>query len=144
MKLAAPAYKLVQTMERAFPVVDPGVRPVGSKLVVQIRNAALKTEAGIELSNNDIETEFDNTQTAKVIAMGPLAFHNRETMAPWPEGAWCAVGDFVRVPKYGKETWRVAGPVVDGKETTVVFSMIDDLQVIGVVTADPLNFKAFL
>jgi co-chaperonin GroES (HSP10) len=130
----------VQTQAQAFPDGDPGVKPVGSRLIVQIRNSALKTEAGIELVNNTTETEFDNTQTARVVAVGPLAFCNRETMAPWPEGAWCKVGDYVRVPKYGRECWRRPGP----GGISITYSMIDDLQIVGVVTADPLDFQAFL
>lgn len=109
--------------------------------MVQIRNSALKTEMGIELVSNTTETEFDNTQTARVVAAGPLAFCNRETGEPWPEKAWCQVGDYVRIPKYGKETWRRPNPKGGAP---ITYSMIDDLQIIGVVTGDPLDFQAFL
>lgn len=134
------AFKLVQTREQAFPEVSPGVKPVGSRILVQLRNSALKTEAGIELVQNTTETEFDNTQTALLLAVGPCAFRNRETLEQWPEGDWAKPGSFIRVPKYGKEMWRRPGK--NGCNAT--FAMFDDLQIIGVLTIDPLEDKAFL
>lgn len=132
-------YKLMQTMEQAFPDVDPGVQPVGSRVLVQIKSAAAKTESGLLLTTDTVETEHDNTQTAKLIAVGPGAFRNRETLELWPEGEWAKPGDFVRVPKYGKEQWRRPGP--DG---SVAFAMFEDLQIVGIVTINPLDTQAFL
>lgn len=123
------------TVEEAFPQADAGIKPFGSRILIQIRNPKQKTKGGIILSSNDIETEQDNTQVAKVIDMGSLAFRNRNTMEQWPEGAWCKPGDFVRVPKYGGDRW---------KKDSVTFAIYNDLDIIGSVTGDPCEMKAFI
>ena len=126
--------------EDAFPIVDPGVQPFGSRVLLQIRRAKTKTKGGIILSGETRDTETWNTQVAKVIGMGPLAFHNRNTMEPWPEGAWVSVGDFVRAPKYGGDRWSVRNE--DGEE--ILFVIFNDLDLLGKITGDPLAMKAFL
>ena len=127
-------------VEDAFPPIDPGVQPFGSRVLCQIRRAKTKTKGGIILSGETRDTETWNTQVAKVIGMGPLAFHNRNTMEPWPEGAWVSVGDFVRAPKYGGDRWSVR--TEDGEE--ILFVIFNDLDLVGKITGDPLAMKAFL
>ena len=124
----------------AFPSIDPGVQPFGSRVLCQIRRAKTKTKGGVILPGETRDTETWNTQVAKVIAMGPLAFHNRNTMEPWPEGAWVSVGDFVRAPKYGGDRWSVR--TEDGEE--ILFVIFNDLDLVGKITGDPLAMKAFL
>lgn len=123
----------------AFPDIDPGVQPFGSRVLLQIRKAKSKTKGGIILAGETRDTETWNTQVAKVRAMGPLAFHNRNTMEPWPEGAWVSVGDYVRAPKYGGDRWSVR----DGEEE-ILFVIFNDLDLLGKITGDPLAMKAFL
>ena len=128
------------TIEEAFPTMEPGINPFGSRVLLQIRNPKQKTKGGIILSSNDIETEQDNTQVAKVISVGSLAFKNRNTMEQWPEGAWCQVGDYVRVPKYGGDRWKIDA----GDGVAVTFAIYNDLDIIGQVTTDPCKIKAFI
>ncbi len=86
----------------AFPSVDPGAKPLGGRILVQLRRTKKKaTSAGIILVEETKETEKWNNMVAKVVEIGPLAFKKRDTMEPWPEGSWCEVGDFLRVPKWG-------------------------------------------
>lgn len=132
---------MTQSLEEAFPSVDPGVVPAGSRVLVQIRTPKKKTKGGIILTSETRETELWNVQTAKVVALGSLAFKNRDTMADWIEGAWCKVGDFVRCPKYGGDRWSV--PTGDGSEEAL-FVVFNDLDIIGKVTGDPLSIKAFI
>ena len=127
-------------IEEAFPEADPGVKPFGSRVLVQIRNPMNKTAGGIILHSETQETEKWNTQSAKVIAMGPLAFKNRNTMEAWPEGDWCEPGQFVRVPKYGGERWEVKL----GDKGAALYVIFNDLDIIGLVTGDPLQMKAFI
>lgn len=128
------------SVDEAFPACDPGVSPFGSRVLVQIRTPKKKTAGGIVLVGETRETEHYNTQVAKVLALGSLAFKNRNTMESWPEGSWCAPGDFVRVPRYGGDRWTVKTP--DGDEAIVV--IFNDLDLVGKVTGDPLAIKAFL
>ena len=123
-----------EALALAFPEVDPGIKPLGSRVLVQIKTAAERSKGGIILSADDRSTEKWNTQVGKVVATGPLAFHNRNTGELWPEGAWANVGDFVRVAKYGGDRFEV------GEALFVVFN---DLDLIGVLTGDPLAHKAF-
>lgn len=124
----------------AFPDIDPGVQPFGSRVLLQIRRAKSKTKGGIILADETRDTEMWNTQVAKVRMIGPLAFHNRNTMEPWPEGAWVGVGDYVRAPKYGGDRWSVRD--TDGDE--VLFVIFNDLDLLGKITGNPLAMKAFL
>lgn len=129
-----------QTLDEAFPVVDPRARPLGARVLVQLRNPP-KHKGVIHLVEETKSAEKWNGQVAKVIAIGPLAFKKRDSMEPWPEGSWCEVGDFVRVPKWGGDRWEV--PFGDG-EDRALFMTLNDHEIISAVTGDPLTFLVFL
>ena len=131
---------MADLMDEAFPNVDPGVTPLGSRVLLQIRSVKKKTRGGIIIAAETSETEKWNTTVAKVIAVGPLAFRDRKTMDAWPEGAWVATGDYVRCPKNGGDRWEVDGP--DGDPC--LFLIVNDTELIGKVTGDPLAIKAFI
>ena len=129
----------------AFPSVDPGAKPLGGRILVQLRRTKKKaTSAGIILVEETKETEKWNNMVAKVIEIGPLAFRHRDTMQPWPEGAWCEVGDYLRVPKWGGDRWEVKVPGDDDLEDPALFMILNDHEVIAKVTGDPLAMRAFL
>ena len=129
----------------AFPSVDPGAKPLGGRILVQLRRTKKKaTSAGIILVEETKETEKWNNMVAKVISIGPLAFKNRDTMQSWPEGSWCSVGDYIRVPKWGGDRWEVKVPGDDDLEDPALFMILNDHEVIATVTGDPLAMKAFL
>lgn len=113
-----------QTLDEAFPEIDPGHEPLGSKVIVQVRIAKERTKNGIILPDEARETIQANTQVAKVVAIGPLAFQSKDGK-PWPEGRWFEVGDYVRCPKYGGDRWEV--PLKDGTGV-VLFYLFDHLQ----------------
>ena len=127
-------------LDDAFPKVDPGIKPFGSRVLVQVRRAKRKTKGGIILADEARDTEQWNTQVARVVAMGPLAFKKRDTLEPWPEGNWVEIGSFVRAPKYGGDRWGVT--YEDGEE--IIFVLVNDLDLLGLVTGAPLAMKAFL
>jgi co-chaperonin GroES (HSP10) len=129
-------------IDDAFPVIDTGIEPTGSRILVQIRRPKSVTAGGIILSNYSKEAEQDNTQVAKVIGVGPLSYHNRDTMQPWPEGAWCKEGDFVFVPRYAGGRWYVDLP--GKKDEKVEFVIFNDLDILGRVKGDPLAVKSRL
>jgi co-chaperonin GroES (HSP10) len=127
-------------IDEAFPPIDAGVKPFGSRVLCQIRLAKKKTRGGIILTGDTKDTETWNTQVARVVAVGDLAFKNRNSQEPWPEGSWAHPGDFVRVPKYGGDKWTVK--IDDDQE--VIFVILNDLDLIGAVTGDPLAMKSFV
>ena len=129
----------------AFPSVEPGAKPLGGRILVQLRRTKKKTTgAGILLVEETKETEKWNNMVAKVIAIGPLAFKHRDTMQAWPEGSWCDVGDYIRVPKWGGDRWEVKVPGDDDLEDPALFMILNDHEVIAKVTGDPLAMRAFV
>ena len=128
-------------MSFAFPDVDAGVKPYGSRVLVQIRRPKSVTSGGIVIPDEARETEKWNTQVAKVIMLGPVAFKNRDTQESWPEGDWCQPGTFVRCPKYGGDKWDVPVP---GSPDPALFVLFNDLDLLGEVTGNPLTIKAFI
>lgn len=127
-------------LAEAFPAAEAGIQPFGSRVLVQIRSPKQKTASGIILDTGTKDTEKWNTQVAKVITVGPLAFKNRTTMESWPEGSWCKEGDFVRVAKYGGDRWEVSLPSGE----SALFVIFNDLDIIGSVVGDPLLIRAFI
>ena len=132
-------------LREAFPAVDPGAQPLGARILVQLRRTKKTvTSAGIVLVQETKETEKWQNMVAKVIAIGPLAFKKRDTMEPWPEGSWCEVGDYLRVPKWGGDRWEVPVPGEDDTEDPALFMVLNDHEVIAKLTGDPLAMKAFI
>jgi len=127
-------------LNEAFPIAEPGIMPFGSRVLVQIRSPKTKTASGIILDNGSRDTEKWNTQVAKVVSLGPVAFKNRSTLDAWPEGNWCKPGDYVRVAKYGGDRWEVS---MDNGESAL-FVIFNDLDIIGAVQGDPLAIRAFI
>jgi co-chaperonin GroES (HSP10) len=144
MKMNEPVAADAAEMAWAFPSVDPGAKPLGGRILVQLRRTKKKaTSAGIILVEETKETEKWNNMVAKVIEVGPLAFKHRDTMVAWPEGAWCSAGDFIRVPKWGGDRWEVQVPG-EKDEDPALFMILNDHEIIAKVTGDPLLMKAFL
>jgi co-chaperonin GroES (HSP10) len=128
----------------AFPDVSAGQAPLGGRVIVQLRR--IKKSAGkIILVEETKENEKWNNMIGRVVAIGPLAYRNRDTMATWPEGSWAQIGDFVRVPRWGGDRWeRPVTGEENGDLSPVLFMTINDHEVIAKVTDDPLSFKAYV
>jgi co-chaperonin GroES (HSP10) len=145
MKMNEPEAFDEAEMKWAFPAVDPGAAPLGGRILVQLRRTKKKsTNSGIILVEETRQTEKWNGQIAKVVAIGPLAFKHRDTMQSWPEGSWCEVGDFIRVPKWGGDRWEVKIPDESDLEDPALFMILNDHEVIAKVTGDPSMFKAYI
>jgi len=142
MKMNEPVAGESADLQDAFPAVDPGAKPLGARILVQLRRTKKKTtSAGIILVEETREAEKWNNMVAKVIEIGPLAFKKRDTMEPWPEGSWCEVGDYLRVPKWGGDRWEVEVP---GQEEPALFMVLNDHEVIAKITGNPLTMKALV
>lgn len=129
------------TMGEAFPEVDPGIQPLGTRILVQIMRTTMKSKGGLILVEETRETEKWNIQVAKVIALGPLAYRNRGTQEAWPEGMWVQPGDFVRVPRWNGDRVEVA---VAGSEEPVMFVVFNDHDITAKYTADPLSVRTYI
>lgn len=145
MKMNEPEAFNQAELDWAFPVVEPGAKPLGGRILVQLRRTKKKaTSAGIILVEETKETEKWNNMVAKVLMIGPLAFKNRDTMEAWPEGSWVSVGEYIRVPKWGGDRWEVKVPGEDDMEDPALFMVLNDHEIIASVTGNPLAMKAFL
>jgi co-chaperonin GroES (HSP10) len=133
-----------QTLAEAFPEIDPLMAPYGARVLVQLRAVKERiTSFGLLIPEETKETEKWNTMIGKVLAVGPIAFKKRDTMEPWPEGVWCKVGDYVRVPKWGGDRWEVDFEE-GGVKGKALFTFFNDHEIIGKVTGDPRDIKAFI
>ena len=129
----------------AFPSVEPGAKPLGGRILVQLRRTKKKTTgSGIILVEETKEAEKWNNMVAKVVEVGPLAFKNRDTMQGWPEGSWCVAGDYIRVPKWGGDRWEVKVPGEDHLEDPALFMILNDHEIIAKVTCSPLEMRSFI
>jgi co-chaperonin GroES (HSP10) len=134
-------HEALQSLREAFPDVDPGIEPLGARVLIQLRRVAEKTASGIVLVSDTQETVKWNVQVARVVMLGPLAFRNRETAEPWKEGMWIKVGDYVRVPRWNGDRHEV--PVKDS-QVPVTFVIFNDHELIAKVTGDPLKQRAYI
>ena len=132
-----------EEMAWAFPDVNPGQRPFGGRVIVQLRR--IKKRSGmIIIVDETKENEKWNNMIGKVVALGPLAFKNRDTMQPWAEGSWAELGDFVRVPKWGGDRWERNVSNGEKDSEPVLFMTINDHELISSITDDPLSFKTYV
>jgi len=130
----------------AFPDVSPGIAPLGARVLVQLRRIQKDMKVGnlkLILTEEVKENEKWQNTIGRVVALGPLAFKNRDTMQPWAEGTWAQVGDYLRVPRWGGDRWERVVPGED-KEEPALFMILNDHEIIGKVTDDPLSFKVFI
>lgn len=124
------------SLTEAFPAVNPGVQPLGTRVLVQLRTVRSKTASGIVLVDDTKSFNKVTTQLGRVINLGPIAFRNRETGNLWPEGVWARPGDLVRLPKYGGDRFERKIP---GTEDTALFCLFSDHEIIAKV--DPEAFE---
>jgi len=121
-----------RSMEECFPNVDPGVEVVGDRVLVQLRREKITSKGGIILVDETKQTLRFNETVAKVVSIGPLAYKSPDTLEPWPEGAWCEVGDLVRTIKYGGDRFVVQP---DDEGAPVVFITIQAREIISKITS---------
>lgn len=128
------------TLDELFPPgVDCGFTPFGSRVVVQLRGVKSTTKSGIILASSTKDSEAWNTQVARIVKLGPLAFCKRDSGEPWAEGVWAKVDDYVRVPRWGGDRWSVKH---EGAE--VVFLVLNDHELIGRIEGDPLKVRSYV
>lgn len=123
-------------LEDAFPSVVPGVKPLGARVLVQLRTIRTRTASGLILAEDTKVFNKANTQLGKVVDMGQIAYCNRTTGERWPEGVWVNIGDYVRVPKFGGDRFE---RVIPGTDETAIFCTFSDHEIISKV--DPEAFE---
>jgi len=125
-----------QYIAKHFPDIDPGARPTGNQVMVQLRTVPKKV-GSIVLVEETKEFNKGNTQVARVVKTGNIAFHDRNSGEEWKEGAWANVGDIVLAPRYGGFRFEVPVPNTDDE---AIFAIINDYDIKMVIEG---NFDAF-
>ena len=120
-------------LQEAFPEVNPGVVPLGTRVLVQLRTVRNRTASGIVLVDDTKTFNKVNTQLGKMLFIGPLAFRNRNTGEPWPEGQWAEPGELVRIPKFGGDRFERQIP---GSEDRALFCIFADHEIIAKVDSE--------
>lgn len=131
---------MAEELAAQFPEADPGLLPLGTRILVQIQKEQTKSQGGLDLPDEVKDRLKWNEQTCRVIALGPLAYRNPNTGEAYAEGNWCNPGDFIRVPKYSGDKSEVLLP--NGEKA--LFVVFNDREVISKVTGDPLSFRVRL
>lgn len=131
-----------EELAAAFPPCDPGLIATGSQLVVQMKRPRRKIGSLI-MADETKDNERFNEQIGVVVSMGPLAYRDRKNITEWwPEGPWCVVDDYIRIPKYGHERWEV--PLNNDVADLIVFCTIEDKNIRGVVTCNPMLVRSYV
>jgi len=132
-----------KTLDEAFPECDPGVIPLGARILLQLKGVKKASSGGILLIEETRETERVQSMLGKIIGLGPLCFKNRDTAQEWPEGTWCSVGDFVRVPRWSGDRFSIPHPTE--KDEEINFVVMNDFEVWCRVNPEKvLSMRAFV
>jgi hypothetical protein len=136
---------LRMTLDEAFPECDPLVEPLGNKVLLQLRNPK-KMVGKIHLASETQDQEKFVTSVAKVLAMGKIAYHRRDTGEEWPEGVWVKVGMFVRCPKFGGDRWELPTGNLDQDQRDIMarFVLFDDHEIFGHIYGDPIKIRDYI
>ena len=125
-----------QYIKQHFPEVEPGSHPTGNQIMLQLRTVPKKV-GSIVLVEETKQFNQGNTQVARVVKLGHIAFKNRESGENWKEGAWAEVGDIVLAPRFGGFRFEIPVP---GTEDEAIFAIINDYDIKLVIDS---NFSAF-
>jgi co-chaperonin GroES (HSP10) len=115
-----------ETLDEAFPACDPGITPLGARVLLQLKSVKRASKGGIILVDETRESERVQSMVAKVLALGPIAFKNRDTLSEWGEGMWCAVGDYVRVPRWSGDRFTIPNP--NDQDDEISIQVLNDFE----------------
>jgi co-chaperonin GroES (HSP10) len=115
-----------ETLDEAFPLCDPGITPLGARVLLQLKSVKRASKGGIILVDETRESERVQSMVAKVLALGPIAFKNRDTLTEWGEGLWCSVGDYVRVPRWSGDRFTIPNP--NDQDDEISIQVLNDFE----------------
>jgi chaperonin GroES len=80
--------------------------PTGWRLLILPYKGKGQTESGIYLPDKVVEEQSVSTQVGYVLKVGELAYQDA---GKFPEGPWCAKGDWVMFARYAGSRFRIDG-----------------------------------
>jgi co-chaperonin GroES (HSP10) len=130
-KLSPSAATEFDDLSKYFPEVDCPISPFGDRVTVQVQ-APREKVGSIYLTAGDQGLEQSYQQTAKVVALGPLAEQLGDKLG-------YAVGQYVRVPLYGGDKIRM--PIENHSQKDALFVTYRAHEIIAAVNCNPLAIK---
>ena len=95
-------------------------------MLLQLKSVKRASKGGIILVDETRESERVQSMVAKVLALGPIAFKNRDTLTEWGEGLWCSVGDYVRVPRWSGDRFTIPNP--NDQDDEISIQVLNDFE----------------
>ncbi len=80
--------------------------PTGWRLLILPYKGKGKTESGIYLPDKVVEEQSVSTQVGYVLKVGELAYQDEDK---FPDGPWCAKGDWVMFARYAGSRFKIDG-----------------------------------
>jgi chaperonin GroES len=80
--------------------------PTGWRLLILPYKGKGKTESGIYLPDKGVEEQSVSTQVGYVLKVGELAYQDEDK---FPDGPWCAKGDWVMFARYAGSRFKIDG-----------------------------------
>ncbi len=80
--------------------------PTGWRLLILPYKGKGKTESGIYLPDKVVEEQSVSTQVGYVLKVGELAYQDEDK---FPDGLWCAKGDWVMFARYAGSRFKIDG-----------------------------------
>lgn len=115
----------IEEIATYFPDVDPCLKPVGGRVLVQIQKVPEVTKGGVWRPQQALDADQGVMDVAKVIAVGDMAFRDKDTGKPRPGAPWYEPGQLVIIPRHGGLRRQHKG---------IPFALFFDDDILGVVT----------
>ncbi len=97
--------------------------PTGWRLLILPYKGKGKTESGIYLPDKVVEEQSVSTQVGYVLKVGELAYQDEDK---FPDGPWCAKGDWVMFARYAGSRFKIDGGEVRILNDDEVLAKISD------------------
>jgi len=104
-------------------VADRIPRPTGWRIVLLPYRGAVKSKGGIQLADQTIERQQVTTTVGYVLAVGDLAYKDE---VKFPNGAWCAKGDWVVFGRYAGSRINIDGGEIRILNDDEILARIND------------------
>ena len=97
--------------------------PTGWRLLILPYKGKGKTEGGIYLPDKVVEEQSVSTQVGYVLKVGELAYQDGDK---FPDGPWCAKGDWVMFARYAGSRFKIDGGEVRILNDDEILAKISD------------------
>lgn len=105
-------------------------QPSGWRILILPYRGSGKTKGGILMADETIERNSLATVVGYVLAVGPLAYADKDK---FPSGPWCKKGDWVMIGRYAGTRFRIEGGEVRIiNDDEVIATVLDPADVLSV------------